>query len=115
MCCERVVDHKIPSLAGSLAQGRGAAGSFGEVPPQIKRTVHPGSLVVPTGISSRFAATKNRPAREVRIVRFATLVPRFVNQRLSPPGDVLGIKEPEVNLNQTARLGAGNRCSVPTE
>ena len=46
---------------------------------------------------------------------FATLVSRFVNQRLSPAGDIFGIKEPKVNLNETTRLGASNRCSVATE
>jgi hypothetical protein len=89
MSCKRVVDHKIPVLASSLAQGRRGTSSFGEVPPQVKRTVHPGTLIVPTGISSRFAATEYRPGRKVRVVGFATLVARFVNQGLSPSWDIL--------------------------
>ena len=115
MCCKCVVDDKIPALASSLAQGRRGAGSSSVVPPQVKRTVHPGSLIVPTGISSRFAATKHRPGRKVRVVGFATLVARFVNQGLSPAWDILGIKEPKVNLNETTRFRASNRCSIATE
>src|SRR5206468_10700174 len=44
-----------------------------------------------------------------------TLVARFVNQRLSPARDILGIKEPKVNLNETARPGPGDRCSIATK
>jgi hypothetical protein len=43
------------------------------------------------------------------------MVSRFVNQGLCAPRDIFGIKGPKVNLNETARLGAGNRCSVATQ
>jgi hypothetical protein len=48
-------------------------------------------------------------------VGFATLVSSFVYQGLSPARDILGIKEPKINLYETTGLGAGNRCSVATE
>src|SRR5215211_695937 len=112
---EGVVDHDVAPLARPLSQcGRGAS-ALGVVPPQVQSAVHPGAFVVPARIRAGLAGTKDRPGRELCVVRLPALMPRLVNQGFGASRDVLGVEEAEIHLDQAAALRARDRRPVAAE